>query len=84
MPRLRRRLGLGAYNSAALTDDDADPGHHEFARRVVELQYAAGREQQRVAPVQDGQGSFAAGAEDEGPVANAPLLWLSASWMRLS
>jgi hypothetical protein len=47
--------------------------------RVAELQHAAGREQQRITSVQDGQHPLAAGADDESLAADVPLMWLAAA-----
>ena len=71
-------FGLDAHDSALLAYDDADLGHHELAKRVAELQHTAGRQQQGLTSVQDGQHSLAASTDDESPVADAPLTWLAA------
>jgi len=54
-PRRGRRIHLDAGDSAALTGDHPEADDLLVIQRVVELQHATGRKQQRIAGIEHGQ-----------------------------
>src|SRR5579862_8309979 len=70
------RLDFCAHDPAEPPGDDTDPCDHKLTWLTVELHNAAAGYQQRIRGVENGQGPFAARADDQGAVADVPFSWL--------